>query len=317
MSSTIPAPATPIALPTTPPQLPEWPALGQTLLPGVTSYLGRIYSTQFGYRSLTLDLHVPDGDGPFPVALYASGGGFMIGSTVIGEWQPLLQNGYAVVTINYRLYAEANHPVPTGDIVAAAQWIRAHAHEFNLDASRLVGVASSAGAYLVNFATLTRDASGAEWAPGAEPLFSAVVSFYAPTDFAALGEDSRPDVMEEPGTATSSETRYLGYITTDRPQEAALAALGVHARADAPPFLILHGDADRRVGVGQARRFAQALEEVGAPIHLLIVPGADHASPAFTSPAVIEAVVSFLDSAVGYVTCDTAGGSNDQVGFEE
>jgi acetyl esterase/lipase len=276
------------------PQLPEWPLVGQRLLPNVTSYLGRIYSVIPGFRSLTLDLHVPDGEGPFPVATYASGGGFMINSTVMGEWQPLLAAGYAVASITYRLRGEVQHPGSVDDIVAAATWVRQHAAEFDLDASRIIGTASSAGAYLTDYAALTRDAAGNPWQTGSEPLFAAVVSFYAVTDFAALGEDEHDEVLEPAGTPSSTETQYLGYIPSQRPVDAAAAALGAHARSDAPPFLILHGDDDRRVGVGQALRFAEALTAAGATPTVVIVPGADHGTPEFTSPEVVAAVTGFL-----------------------
>ena len=42
-----------------------------------------VVSTPLGYRPLHLDLHVPAGDGPFPVLLWIHGGGWLTGSR---EW---------------------------------------------------------------------------------------------------------------------------------------------------------------------------------------------------------------------------------------
>ena len=48
------------------------------------------------------------------------------------------------------------------------------------------------------------------------------------------------------------------------------------ARKDAPPILILHGTADDAVNVSQSETLAAALQGVGAPHELIIIPGAPH-----------------------------------------
>ena len=47
-------------------------------------------------------------------------------------------------------------------------------------------------------------------------------------------------------------------------------------RAIAAPVLILHGSADRRVGVGDARRLAEAMREAGREVELVEFDGGDH-----------------------------------------
>ena len=286
--------APPASLPPQLPPLPEWPAVGERILDGATTYRERTYKVALGYRPLTLDLHVPDGTGPFPVAVYAHGGGFMLGTPVMGEWRMLLAMGIAVASIRYRLRDEAKHPEPLSDIVAAAGWVRAHAEEFGLDNGCVIGVGSSAGAYLVDTAALRFDVDGEPYASGATNLFSAVISFYAPTDFLALADDAPADVLEQPGGPSSTESLYLGYVPSSRPGDAAEAAIAANARSDAPPFLILHGDADTRVGVGQAYRLTRALHEAGACAELHILSGAQHGDPRFMTPESTAVVEAFL-----------------------
>jgi acetyl esterase len=64
-----------------------------------------------GGKPLLLDLHVPDGAGPFPAAILVHGGGFDEGSrstNVRPLFDPLSEAGFAWFTIDYRL-APAAH----------------------------------------------------------------------------------------------------------------------------------------------------------------------------------------------------------------
>ena len=71
---------------------------------------------------------------------------------------------------------------------------------------------------------------------------------------------------------------------------------------DAPPFLIVHGDTDTLVPVGEARRFAEMLRRVSrAPVAYAEIPGAQHAFEIFHSlrtDLVLRGVERFLASIV-------------------
>ena len=66
-------------------QFPPPPHAG-TLPPALTGpggtrvLLGVAYDTVPGVRPLELDLHLPDGDGPFPVVVFLHGGGWRAGT---------------------------------------------------------------------------------------------------------------------------------------------------------------------------------------------------------------------------------------------
>ena len=64
-----------------------------------------------GVKPLLLDLHVPDGPGPFPAAILVHGGGFDEGSrstNVRPLFDPLSDAGFAWFSIDYRLAPEAH-----------------------------------------------------------------------------------------------------------------------------------------------------------------------------------------------------------------
>ena len=60
------------------------------------------------------------------------------------------------------------------------------------------------------------------------------------------------------------------------PDVARAASPALVATADAPPFLVVHGEADDLVPFAQGRALAEALARAGAPVELVPVPGASH-----------------------------------------
>src|SRR5450631_4027798 len=111
--------------------------------------------TRPGGKPVFLDLHVPDGPGPFPAAILVHGGGFDEGSksTNVRPLFDLLANaGYAWFSIDYRMAPEFRQPQASEDVDSAIQWVKAHASTYHLDASKIALIGESAGGYLVNYA---------------------------------------------------------------------------------------------------------------------------------------------------------------------
>src|SRR5579871_1250905 len=66
-----------------------------------------------GGHPLLLDLHVPEGAGPFPAAILIHGGGFDQGSkstNVKPLFEPLSDAGFAWFSIDYRLAPSVHFP---------------------------------------------------------------------------------------------------------------------------------------------------------------------------------------------------------------
>ena len=101
-------------------------------------------------RLQSLDLHVPEGNGPVPVVVSFHGGAF-----VGGDKRPcaprfaalLAARRIALACADYRLAPAAPYPAPMRDGARAVQWLRAHAGDYGLDPARvgLVGVSAGAG----------------------------------------------------------------------------------------------------------------------------------------------------------------------------
>jgi acetyl esterase/lipase len=269
------------------------------VLPGARSFLHLPYATVLGWRPLRLDLHLPaDGPGPHPVVVYAHGGSFLGGIPAMGPWHSLPGRGIAVASVAYRLAGEARFPDPVEDIRAAVRWVRASAARFELDPGLVAGWGSSAGAYLVTMAALAGDRPlGREVGEHLDlpSTVSAVVDHYGVADFARLGADAHENTPEQLRGLRRVSEQFLGGGTGEGADPLALAGPG------SPPFLIMHGDDDHRVGLAQSRRLHAGLTAAGVRSELVVVPGADHAGPEFSSPELVGRAVSFLAEAWGRV----------------
>ena len=83
-----------------------------------------------GGKALLLDLHVPDGAGPFPAAILIHGGGFDEGSKSTNPrplMQPLADAGFAWFSIDYRLAPAAHLAEGFEDMQSAIRFVKANA----------------------------------------------------------------------------------------------------------------------------------------------------------------------------------------------
>jgi acetyl esterase/lipase len=242
------------------------------------------YAAVPGWRPVELDLYLPaDASGPVPVVVFLHGGGWRLGSRRVAgpayagdePFAEVARAGVAVASLDYRLSGEAIWPAQLHDAKAAVRFLRARAGELGVDPVRIAAWGESAGGHLAELLGLTADdpeLEGAVGATGPSSAVSAVVAWYAPSDVAAVAADQGIDPM----APDSREAQLLGAPPPCVPRLAAQASPVSHVSAAAPPFLLLHGGADRFVGCGQSERLHAALAAAGADAELHTYDGADH-----------------------------------------
>ena len=104
-------------------------------------------------RRLTADVHVPTGDGPFPVLVYFHGGGFCVANAA-GARRPCMRLAdgakFVVVNVDYALAPEHPFPAAVEDAVYACRWAVRNARNYGGDPGRIFVAGDSAGANLAS-----------------------------------------------------------------------------------------------------------------------------------------------------------------------
>lgn len=227
---------------------------------------------------LALDLHLPPGGANHPVVVKIPGGGwFECNKIYVPRF--LLDHGFAVACINYRVSGEAIAPANIRDCMAAVRWVRRHAGQYQLDPGRIGAYGKSAGGHLAallgaatGVAGLDEDAGDPDAVPA---TVRAVCDICGPTD---LNRMAIPEVAAQFAQLRKVTDQYLGGPVTQRHALARLVSPMTYVSAGYPPALLIHGDQDPVVPVEESILFHQALQKAGANSRLLVVKGGKHSN---------------------------------------
>ena len=99
------------------------------------------------------DVWVPDGDGPYPVMIYAHGGGFSSGSKTkaLGSMPKLAEDKVVFISINYTL--KQGPKVVINEGVNAIKYIKSNHEKYKLDPKKIFLSGNSAGGIMMNYIT--------------------------------------------------------------------------------------------------------------------------------------------------------------------
>ncbi len=226
-----------------------------------------------------------------PAVIFVHGGGFRDGSKDAGI--PLViafaQGGYLAVTIDYRLSGVAGFPAAVHDCKAAVRFLRANAKELGIDPWRIGIVGPSAGGHLsALIGTSGNDgALEGELEPsGVSSTVQCVVDFSGPIDFTRFDGPVRREYLN----------LWLGDDSQGYQQRAKEASPLTYIDDADPPFLLIHGTADKLVPLEQAQLFNAALIDAGVETQYLAVEGAGHV---LRKPELFVRMGAFFDDHLG------------------
>lgn len=107
----------------------------------------------YAQKQCRLDLHTPAKKG-FATVVWFHGGGLEAGDKKIPKY--LLDNGYAVVSANYRHSPQVQAPAYLEDAAAAVAWTFANIEKYGGDPSKIFISGHSAGGYLTSMLVLDK-----------------------------------------------------------------------------------------------------------------------------------------------------------------
>jgi acetyl esterase/lipase len=218
-----------------------------------------------------LDLYFPSSPGPWQLLVYVHGGSFTAGDKRKGsglfDIPVMVEQGFAVAAVNYRLMPD--HPFPAGleDVKCSIRFLRAHNQQYGLVTEQIGIWGGSAGGY---YAALTGLTNGlAEYDTGEYLEYSsdvqAVVDMFGPTDLTAQMDWLQAWLLRRAFNNHSSEVVFLSS-----------ASPITYVTAQAPPFLIFHGQQDTAVPMSHSQLLYDRLATAGADVRLVMVENANH-----------------------------------------
>lgn len=264
---------------------------------------GTIFHQNIPYAGDTLKKHLldiylpPNAKSKLPLVIWVHGGGWMhndkyadmsyMGNTI----KAIIDNGYALASIDYRHSTQAIFPAQILDCNQAVDFLYKNATQYNIDKDRFVLFGFSAGGHLASLQGLSLNNNVQDFYPMKQkPSFKikAVIDFYGPSDFL---------LFYGIGTAEKDDSpigKLLGTSPLIRPDISRKASPATYVDKDDPPFFIVHGEKDDAVATAQSYLLKAWLDVVKVKNELTIVKDAPHYGEMFDQKEVSEKLIAFL-----------------------
>jgi len=210
-----------------------------------------------------LDLYLPaDGDRGTQV-VFIHGGGWRSGSkdeyAYLGA--ALAAFGITCAVVGYRLYPEVRYPVFVEDVAHAIGWLRNEGGRYGFGAGPLYLMGHSAGAHMACMVAL-------------DEHYRQLARLDADSVAGIIGLSGVYRLRPEAGSV------YADIFAAAAPGFEAVSPVSFVGKNQVP-LLLLHGDQDRVVDIGNARHMLEAATSAGHLAELHAQPGYGHARPIF------------------------------------
>ena len=208
-------------------------------LPEIGNFLTEVEISKKEDHSLTTDIHIPKGEGPFPILVYFHGGGWISGSPKTHRkiCHRFAEAGFLVFNVDYALAPENPFPQGFDECCESLRWAVDNAAKYNGDSNRLSVGGDSAGGNLTA-------ACAAALADDSKVEIKKILLIYGVFDFLSMRETS--DVLVDTDTDLMMEMMVGSYLGPER-DEAVLSdprVSPIHVSDKLPPAHILCGTLD-------------------------------------------------------------------------
>jgi acetyl esterase/lipase len=262
---------------------------------------GTIIYDNISYNSDTLKKHLLDiylpakSKSKLPLVILIHGGGWLANDKYadLGYMKKtivdLVNNGFALASIDYRFSTQATFPAQIQDCNSAVSYLFDNADKYGFDKKNFAVMGWSAGGHLATLMGLAKNNQvQAFYMPNTTKSYTikAVVDFYGPTDLVLL-----------PGNADEKapESILIGAAPLTRPDLAKIASPITYVDKNDPPFLIIHGEKDDIVSNKQSKLLNSWLNVLGVQHELIIVKDAPHFGEMYDTEDIRKKVIGFLN----------------------
>jgi acetyl esterase/lipase len=291
-----------------------------TATPGTGAYAEQqniTYCSPGGSAQLA-DVYTPQlPSGTLPLVIYVHGGGWYYGDKIevsttdpfLPTFTALMQHGYVVASINYRLAPANLFPAMIEDVKCAVRYFRANAGAYGVDSTRIAVWGSSAGAHLASLAAVADASAGWDVGeyPGVSSRVEGLVDWFGQED---LYLDYTENLTNPYSTEPALVVQAFG---SSSPTPLALDSPVHYVSADDPPSIIRHGDQDKDVLPDQSQELSSDLTAVGVPNDFLLVQNALHEFvPIPTTTAIVPSLDEIAQETADFLDTNVKNNPNPQ-----
>lgn len=247
-------------------------------------------------EELAIDLYMPaDVDDP-PLVVFVHGGAWRFGSRASVSNIDLVDHGFAVASVSFRLTPVAPLPAQVHDIKGAIRFLRANADEYGYNADRIGITGVSSGGHLAALVGLTNGSEPHEGDIGGNLDVSsdvqAVISYFGASNLTSILDQSTPFGLNlrEPAIEL-----LIGGTLEEQVDLARFGSPVFQVDENDPPLLLMHGDQDPQMPINQSHELHGVAKEHGLDVHFEVIHGSAHGGPAFFDQERTALAVEFLD----------------------
>lgn len=204
-----------------------------------------------------------------------------------GTYQEFCKRGFVVFAVRPGSITKFTAKEMRKNINSGIKWVKEHSADYGIDPDRLGLMGASAGGHLACLTSLTAEE---------ETKVAAVGVFFPPTDLVDYGTPAKPPTEED----IQRRKMVIHLLTfgnmnsTDKTPEEYKEELKdispyYQVTEAAPPFLLIHGDADERVPLEHSQKLLGKLKEKNIQADLIVKPGGGHPWPTINEEVVVMA----------------------------
>lgn len=176
------------------------------------------------------------------------------------------------------------------------RWVKSRKDEFKIDPARIGLAGASAGGHLACLVSVTGEDGNPD---SKDPIkrescrVRATVAFFPPTDFLNWGGREFDPEASGPIKMMAGRLVFSDGVKnhTDEELVAGLEKISPArlVSSQAPPFLLIHGDADPLVPLQQSEVMVEALKKAGISVELIVKKGGGHPWPTIHEEVIVAA----------------------------